>query len=158
ERMARRLIALEVETPPPFDPPDDLTHYELLDIEPAASDEDIRRAYRRVREIYGQDSLVVCGLWNRERLYMLQAKHDEAYETLMDGERGGAYARGLSPDGQPPRRRPASDASGPLAIGRKRERTGPIVLEESPPAEDKKPLPPEPAIGADTEFTGDLLR
>jgi flagellar biosynthesis protein FlhG len=154
--IARRLIALEMDTPPIWKPPEDLTHYETLEVEPAATDEDIRRAYRRMRDVYGQDSLVVCGLWSRERLFALQARLDEAYETLMDAERRRAYDVALFPDGQPPRKRPPTDGSGPLAVPR--DRTGPIAVEDLPAPEEKKPLPPEPLMGPDTPFTGGLLK
>ncbi len=157
ERIARRLIAMEMETTPVWHPPEDLTHYETLEVEPAATDEEIRRAYRRVREVYGHESLVVCGLWSRERLYALQARLDEAYETLMDAERRRAYDVALFPDGQPPRKRPPTDGSGPLVVAR--ERTGPVqAVDETPVPDDRKPLPPEPAVGPETAFTGPLLK
>src|SRR5690606_17627007 len=67
EKVTRRLLAREAEPPlvPRFSPE---THYEVLDIEPTASDEDIRKAHRRVRQIYGCDSIVVAGLYGNARL------------------------------------------------------------------------------------------
>ena len=158
ERLARRLIALEVETVGPlWSPPEELTHYEMLEVEPAAVDEEIRRAYRRMRDVYGHDSLVVCGLWSRERLQGLQARMDEAYETLMDAERRRAYDIGLFPEG-PPRKRPPTEGSGPLFVTRDRTGPTPMVEAETPPPEPQKPLPPEPKIAPDTVFTGAILK
>jgi flagellar biosynthesis protein FlhG len=166
ERITRRLIALENEKPPPFDPrpPGELTHYELLEIEPGATEEEIRRAVRRVRELYGPDSLVLSGLYSRDRLAGLQLRIDEAHETVIDEERRRAYDATLFPDDQLPRRRgvvsqpvPAVERSAPV-----HDRSAPIPLVEDPGSGALPmagpPRPPEPDITAATEFTGRLLR
>jgi flagellar biosynthesis protein FlhG len=140
----------------------ELTHYDILEIDPSATDEEIRRAYRRVREVYGPDSMVVSGLYSRERLGPLSLRIDEAYETLIDEERRRAYDQLIFPDGQVPRRR--TGTPGPVAVERteRTDRTGPVpqVIEDaaaSPPP-PRAPLPPEPDILPSTEFTGPLLR
>jgi len=52
ERVARGLLAVRPPTPEgDVLPPD--SHYELLEVSPTASFEDIRRANRRIRDIYG---------------------------------------------------------------------------------------------------------
>src|SRR5262249_13405408 len=133
---------------------DELTHYEMLEIEPSAADEEIRRAYRRVRELYGHDSLVISGLYNRDRLSALHLRIDEAYETLIDEERRRAYDLAIFPDGQAPRRRSGTPVGVPII-----ERSAPISQPLEPVMPDtapvpKQPLPPEPLIGPATEFTG----
>jgi flagellar biosynthesis protein FlhG len=173
ERLTRRLLAAETEKPAPFPVRSlaDLSHYDILEIEPSATDEEIRRAYRRVREVYGAESMVVSGLYNKERLGPLQQRIDEAYETLIDDERRRVYDQALFPDEVMQRRR--SGTPGPVAIERS-ERTGPIAqvpasslstpLAPVAPAGDdghaapRLPLPPEPEITPTTEFTGALLR
>jgi flagellar biosynthesis protein FlhG len=130
ERVTRKLMALEgVE--PVLEPPRELTHHELLDVEATASDRDIRRAYRRAREIYAPESLVVSGLYTAAELEMLLRRFEEAYEALLDPAR--------------PRRHP-SQAGSPLA-------TPSPDVEESP-----SPRHPEPEIGPKTEITGAIFR
>jgi flagellar biosynthesis protein FlhG len=165
ERITRRLLALETERPTAHSvrTPAELTHYEVLEIDPAASDEEIRRAYRRVREVYGQDSMVVVGLYTRDRLGALHLRFDEAYETLMDAERRRAYDLNLFPDGLPQRKRPAAsgDRSGPLDVSEVQASAAPVAAASpapAPPAAPPAPLPPEPPITPETEFTGSLLR
>jgi flagellar biosynthesis protein FlhG len=160
ERVTRRLLALENEKPAPFvaRAVTELTHYEMLEIEPSAVDEEIRRAYRRVREVYGHDSLVVSGLYNRDRLSALHLRIDEAYETLIDEERRRGYDQAIFPEGFVPRRRTGTPVAVPIA-----ERSAPVSAPHEPTPPDtapvpKQPLPPEPEIGPATEFTGALLR
>lgn len=182
ERVTRRLLALEAERPPaaPVRAPGELTHYEALEIDPVATDEEIRRAYRRVRDVYGPESLVICGLYDRDRLAALHLRIEEAYDTLMDAERRKAYDFELFPEGLPTRRRgtpatgttvaPGVGGTGPLYLGEVREGAS---AAESPPAvaasADAAPaaaappsppreLPPEPEIGPTTDITGPLLR
>lgn len=167
ERVARRLISFEAEKPAPFQLRglDELSHYDILELDPSSTDEEIRRAYRRVREAYGADSMVVAGLYSKERLAVVQVRIDEAYETLIDEERRRAYDQQLFPDEQLPRRR--TGAPLPVAVERS-ERTGPVVaavvpVEGSEMAASSAPvpprmLPPEPDLGPGTEFTGFLLR
>jgi flagellar biosynthesis protein FlhG len=154
ERLTRRLLAVENEKPPTFvvRQAAELTHYELLEIEPSAVDEEIRRAYRRVREVYGTESMVISGLYNKDRLGALHLRIDEAYETLIDEERRRAYDQAIFPDGTAPRRR----AGTPAAVTGT-ERSGPVA-EVTPEPTPRMPLPPEPDIGPATQFTGALLR
>jgi len=162
ERITRRLLAIENEKPAPFEARaiSELTNYEILEIDPGATDEEIRRAVRRVREVYGHDSLVVPGLYNRDRLSALHMRIDEAYETLIDEERRRAYDTALFPEGPPRRLRSASSQPvGPAPT----DRSGPIFLHEelgsaSHPVVPAAPRPPEPEISPATEFTGALLR
>jgi flagellar biosynthesis protein FlhG len=139
ERVMRRLLSRQPDAAPPVDgAQDDETHYQMLEIEPTASDEEIRRAHRRVRQMYGRDSVAVSGLYTRDGLDALQRRFDEAYATLMDAQRRKAYDQRLFPDGVPamsgaPRahRRATSD---PAARG------------------------PAPTLPADADFNGRLLR
>jgi flagellar biosynthesis protein FlhG len=126
ERVTRRLLAMEQERPASSGgsgrAPSEPTHYEVLDIDPAATDEEIRRAHRRTREIYSHDSLVVCGLYDRERLSAFHLRIEEAYDTLMDAERRRAYDLALFPEGLPRKRVGAGVASGGVSG------TGPLPI------------------------------
>jgi flagellar biosynthesis protein FlhG len=160
ERITRRILAYETENPAPHPVRalTELTHYDMIESDPSATDEEIRRAYRRVREVYGADSMVVSGLYNKERLAALHERIDAAYEVLVDEERRRAYDQEIFPDGQVPRRR--AGTPGPLGVDRT-ERTGPLpqIPDEPPvPAPAPRPLPPAPDITPATEYTGALLR
>lgn len=140
ERVMRRLLARESTRAVAADaaPAASETYYQLLEIEPTSSEEEIRRAHRRVRQMYGRDSVAVAGLYTREGLDALQRRFDEAYATLMDAQRRKAYDQRLFPDGVPS-----------TAGGRRHSRraTSQPVAKVQPPA-----LPP------DADFSGTLLR
>ncbi len=139
EKLARRLMGHDHEHPPiELGAPESL--YDLMEVAPTASFEDIRRANRRIREIYGPDSIVVNGLYTQGRLDELHRRFDEAYNTLMDASKRKEYDHQLFPDGVPSSHLPGVE---PLA-----------AIEIKPPAE----RPPMPTIGPDTEYTGALLR
>ncbi len=61
ERIVRKVLALETARQGRAVPRPKrvgaLNHYEVLDVEPGASEEEIRRAHRRMRELFSRDSL-----------------------------------------------------------------------------------------------------
>lgn len=136
EKLTRRLLGRESERD--LEPPGD-SHYELLGLDPTASDEEIRRANRRVRQIYARDSIVVAGLYGQGRLERLHRRLDDAYDTLMDPARRKAYDLALFPDGVPAR----AEAS---------------LATETQPLVSPSERPPMPELAADTVFTGPLLQ
>jgi flagellar biosynthesis protein FlhG len=145
ERIVRRLLAIESEKLGPPEPPrstEQQTHYEVLEIDPGASDEEIRRATKRVREMYAADALAVCGLFAPERLRVLHERIEVAYDVLLDPERRKKYDIELFPEGAPRRPQPAPVATQPRA-------------DETPLRVD---IVPEPEITPSTEFSGQLLR
>ena len=160
ERIVRKLLAQstfdhnERGQPPPGEPKrtEEQTLYEVLEIDPGASDEDIRRAYKRMREMYAADSMVVCGLYTPARLEVVHARIDEAYDTLLDPDKRKLYDVKLFPDGIPPRAT-VTPTTGVAANA---------VVDPSQPARaDATPVRvqvPEPIIDANTEFTGALLK
>lgn len=152
ERVTRRLLALEQDPPPGAPPPVAPTHYEILEIDPAATDEEIRRAHRRLRERYGHDALAVCGLYDRERLAAFHIRVEEAYDTLMDAGRRRAYDRMLWPDGLPRRGAQARPASQPVAA---RAESAPAA----PEADEAEAVDADvPVLAPDEAITGALLR
>lgn len=141
EKMARRLIA----APPPRPNQTERvqvgdSHYELLEIAPTASFEDIRRANRRIREIYARESIVVGGLFTDEMLDQLNRRFDEAYATLMDAGKRKAYDHELFPDGVPSR------TAERMAL--------------TPPKVEIQPTerPPMPQLAKETVYTGALMK
>jgi flagellar biosynthesis protein FlhG len=138
EKVTRRLMGF-VPEPIPEDVGREENYYELLEVAPTSSFEDIRRANRRIREIYGPESVVVGGLYSRDRLEALHRRFDEAYGVLMDAARRKEYDQRLFPEGMP---------SGSI-LGESAAR----VLDTPPRA-----LPPMPILSSETEFSGPMLR
>jgi flagellar biosynthesis protein FlhG len=150
ERIVRKLLGADLDRPPPPWEPrpiEEQSPYEVLELDPGASDEDIRRAYKRAREMYASDSMVVCGLFTPERLKLMNQRIEDAHDTLLDPDKRRQTDLRLFPDGVPARPTPVSGLSASASQ--------PVV-----PAEPEVPRPevPEPEIGPDTEFTGALLR
>ena len=145
ERVARGLLAVR---PPSSDgdvlPAD--SHYELLEVPPTASFEDIRRANRRIRDIYGAESIAISGLYDPASLEAVHRRLDLAYTTLMDAAKRKEYDMELFPDGVP---MPIS----PPAVG---ELVPPRTKVDDPVALAVRP--PMPLVSPLTEFTGPLLR
>ncbi len=145
ERVTRKVLAPEAAAQESGD-----SFYDLLEIEPAATEEEIRRANRRIREVYGRDSIVVGALYNKQRLDRMHQRIDEAYETLMDPTSRKAYDQALFPGGvpTPPRREDAAKHTPPDGT--------PVSTEDAPTDEIVKPKPPE--LAPDTEYTGRLMQ
>jgi len=146
ERIARRVLALATakgdrQTPPaPPVPLDEPTLYAVLGVVRTASDEDIRRAYKRHREIYATGGLATVSLLDGPQLGAAQRKLDEAHDTLLDAVRRRAYD--LSTFAEPEPLVLAARASRPAVAAEQ------LMLQEELQRE----------IGPDTEFTGALLR
>ncbi len=144
ERIARRVLALTTakserapSLPVPMEEP---TLYSVLGVTRAASDEEIRRAYKRQREIYATGGLATVSLLDGPLLAAAQRKLDEAYDTLLDVVRRRAYDLSTFPEPEPEvlsarTTRPALAAEQ-------------LMLQEELQRE----------IGPETEFTGALLR
>jgi flagellar biosynthesis protein FlhG len=136
EKIARRLFASQDgrrdrapwrEVPPS-------SHHDVLEVERGATDEEIRRAYKRICAVFDTDNPVTFGLFDEEGLEAARARIDEAYDVLLD----------------PSRRRPYEISVFPEA-----EETRAEAEQTEIPSEE---LPPAPSITPDTEFSGALLR
>jgi flagellar biosynthesis protein FlhG len=136
EKIARRVLASESLGPRtarasavPLD-----SHHDVLEVERGATDEEIRRAYKRCRELYAHDSLACYGLLEPHEIETLRARLDEAFDVLLDPSRRRPYELSIFPP---------STKSEPRA-----------------PAEPKHDEAPHalPEITPDTVFTGSLLR
>jgi flagellar biosynthesis protein FlhG len=136
EKLARRLISLDsgkiaLRT---LRPVPSGTHHDLLEVDRGATDEEIRRAYRRARDVYAMDALCCYGLFSERELSAVRARIEEAFDVLLDRARRRPYELSVFPDDSLP------DA------------------EESPGDTQGRELPPSPPITPDTEFDGALLR
>ena len=134
ERIARRVLALAAgkarQWTRPEVPPN--SHHDMLEVERGATDEEIRRAFKRARVIYADDSVAVRGLFDPAGLEAVRRRLEEAYDVLLDPARRRPYETSIFPPDVVPTRQPARDPD--------------------------EPLPPAPVITPDTEFSGDLLR
>ncbi len=145
ERIARRVLAL-LTTPesrglPP--PPMNIgaaSLYDVLGVSRSATDEDIRRAFKRQREVYAPGSLATSSLLSEAQLRGELARTDEAHDTLLDPVRRRAYDLSTFPDAEV-QQQAARPVRGALAAEQLQLQSE--LLRE---------------IGPDTEFTGELLR
>jgi DnaJ-class molecular chaperone len=73
------------------------SYYELLEIEPNASQEEILKAYNRARATYGNNSPALYSLFNKEEAQELLKLIDEAYAVLSNQFKRKQYDRGGEP-------------------------------------------------------------
>ncbi|HEV3193471.1 MAG TPA: helix-turn-helix domain-containing protein [Polyangiaceae bacterium] len=145
ERIARRVLALTLGKTPdraalPSAPVGEPTLYAVLGVTRSASDDEIRRAYKRQREIYATGGLATVSLLDGHELSVAQRKLEEAYDTLLDGVRRRAYDLSTFPDQEP------------LVLSARATR--PALAAEQLMLQEQL----QREIGPDTEFTGSLLR
>jgi flagellar biosynthesis protein FlhG len=147
ERVARGVMAVRPPVAEGEVLPSDV-HYELLEVPPTASFEDIRRANRRIRDIYGAESVAISGLYDPASLEAVHRRLDLSYTTLMDAAKRKEYDMELFPDGVPMPVTPPPQADVP-------------ALRPAAKVDDPATLtarPPMPEISPGTEFSGALLR
>lgn len=152
ERMARRLLAAIARGPQALADADQtpvraadlgrLNHYDRLQIPRGASEEEVRRAAKRMREFYAKDGLAVQSLFSREDLAREHAQISEAFEVLLDPVRRRAYDISTFPNHAMP-----STASQNADVSASQSAD---LLKLA--AQLSKQL------GPDTEYSGDLLR
>jgi len=146
ERIARRVLALattreqaRVVPPIPVVPPEP-NLYEILWVHPGATDEEVRRAYKRQREHYRPGSLPLTSLLTEEELSVERSRVEEAHDTLMDPVRRRAYDLSTLPQDEDN----APESAQPLDAALEAERA---MLRQQLAHE----------INAETVFTGELL-
>jgi flagellar biosynthesis protein FlhG len=148
ERLGRRILSLESERErerPPTAPlriEEEQTFYEVLETEPGVSDEEVRRAYRAMKEIYATGSLVVAGLYDEHDLAELHARVNAAHDTLYAPERRRLYDLAL----------PEADLARAVRAAAQTGRRAPAA------AVEERPETPELALDPTAEVTGAVLR
>lgn len=147
ERIARRILALATSRTPPREVQPvsaeerDPTLYEVLWTHRGATDEDLRRACKRQRDIYQPGSLPITSLLREAELVREQARVEEAHDTLLDPVRRRAYDLSTFPDADDTAERTQPQEDGAILAER-------AMLREELARE----------IHAETEFTGRLLQ
>src|SRR5688572_20740977 len=69
--------------------------YELLEVPPSASGEQILEAYYRALELYGPDSVAMYAFEDTVQMDELRARLEEAWKVLGDDALRGAYDESL---------------------------------------------------------------
>ncbi len=147
EKVTRGLLAVRTPALEGDVLPSD-SHYDLLEVAPTASFEDIRRANRRIRDIYGAESIAIAGLYDPAGLEAVHRRLDLAYTTLMDAAKRKEYDQELFPDGIPM----------PLTPGPSAPAGGDLMPRVERPEVPAALRPPMPDLGPRTEFSGAVLR
>ncbi|HVU03831.1 MAG TPA: helix-turn-helix domain-containing protein [Polyangiaceae bacterium] len=146
ERIARRILALATnraeqrETGPISLVPAEPNLYDVLLTHRSATDEELRRAYKRQREIFQSGSLPLTSLLTDKALEAELARIDEAHDTLLDPLRRRAYDVSTFPEED------AGEAPPNPAVDAAMEAERALLRAE---------LARE--LNAETEFTGALL-
>lgn len=136
EKLARRLLVVDAGKEPSrteWHAPEH-SHHELLELSRGATDEEIRRAFKRGREIYAHDALCCYGALDHGEIEQLRARLDEALDVLLDPTRRKPYELSVFPDEAEPAR---------------------LIDEEASP---EQPVEPMPELTPETQFSGPLLR
>jgi flagellar biosynthesis protein FlhG len=151
ERLGRRLLSLDSERERerpitgPLRTEEEQTYYEVLETEPGVSDEEIRRAYRTVKDNYASGSMVIAGLYDEHELAALHARINAAHDTLFAPDRRRLYDLAL----------PEADLARAVRAAASLPRPAPGAgTGEARPSTET----PEPVIDTTAEITGAFLR
>ncbi len=148
ERLGRRLLSLESERErdrplgTPLRLEEEQTYYEILETEPGVSDEEVRRAYRLIKDVYASGSMVIAGLYEEHELVELHARVNAAHDTLFAPERRRLYDLAL----------PEADLARAVRAAANAARRAPAG------AGEERPEVSEAIIDPNAEITGAFLR
>ena len=148
---------------------EDMNYYELLEVSPRASAQEIHKAYERVRRIYDPNSIALYSLFSPDETEKIRHLIEDAYRTLIYEENRRDYDLKLRDfiemiPPEAPRTRtfasPMSPApSRPAPVKTAEPHTHMAELRPVPQAPPASTLePPKPAPADITEFTGPVLR
>ncbi len=147
ERIARRVLAVMTareqsrQVEPISLAPEEPSLYDVLWTHRGATDDEVRRAYKRQREIYEPNSLPLTSLLSGAQLERERARVEEAHDTLLDPVRRRAYDISFFPEEEEAARSARPEADTAILAER-------AMLQQELARE----------IHAETEFTGRLLQ
>ncbi len=152
---------------------EDMNHYELLEVSPRATAQEIHKAYERIRKIYDPNSIALYSLFTPEETEKIRARIEEAYRTLVYDEYRRdydltlrAYIEPPEPAAAPPRTPPPQSfvqreqvppPAAPSATPLPARLHEPREVPHAPPT-PAVPSAPEPVPPHISECTGAVLR
>ena len=77
----------------------ELTHYEMLDLPAVATPFEVRKAYKRALEVYGEDSMAIYSLFSPEERKEIRVRLDEAFAALINEKARHEYDQSLIQQG-----------------------------------------------------------
>jgi curved DNA-binding protein CbpA len=142
---------------------EDMTYYELLEVSPRATAQEIHKAYERVRKIYDPNSIALYSLFSPEETEKIRQRVEEAYRTLVYEDNRRAYDLSLH-GGSPTPPPPAPPIRVPPASAGRTE--PPAFTRPEAPLPEPLPVPAAPTVPTTiqpvpveiTEFTGSVLK
>jgi flagellar biosynthesis protein FlhG len=146
ERIARRTLALTTSRDQTRERPiqsiiaPQMNLYDVLGTHRGATDEEIRRAYKRQRTLFHPEGLALTSLLSEGQLAKEVALIEEAHDTLLDPVRRRAYDISIFPEQEPSGRSAVEDESSAILAER-------LLLKEELTRE----------INPNTSFDGALL-
>ena len=142
---------------------EDLNYYELLEVSPTATPQEIHKAYERTRRVYDPNSIALYSLFSPEETAAIQQRIEDAYRTLMYESHRKRYDEQLRSQnlesGEPLHDLPFPGPSPAAPRGFDAPRP-PQPQPQAAPLEPPKPAEPEflPPPAFDAEFTGAAIR
>lgn len=133
---------------------EDLNYYELLEVSPTASPQEIHRAYERVRRIYEPNSIALYSLFTPEETTTIHQRIEDAYRTLIyedNRKKYDAQLRGVMaiPEQPAPSRQRYYEPPRPSRL--QPPVSAPERAEPQPPDAAQLPAVPAPPSGQDDE-------
>ncbi len=144
---------------------DPLSLYDLLELTPDATPQEIRSAYLRLKSAYGKDNIAHYGVFSREETEQMLKNVENAYLVLSNPEKRRAYdqGHGMNPGNPTPSisvTEPAGDtwpnpscaSLASLTLGR------PDSPVRFAPAKEVTPTEPEVVLSPEETWSGPVLR
>jgi curved DNA-binding protein CbpA len=134
---------------------EDLNFYELLEVSPAASAQDIHKAYERVRRIYDPNSIALYSLFTADETAAIHRRIEDAYRTLIYEDNRRKYDAKLRERDEMPEMPDIPASSPSKAYEPAADHTLPPLPEAKPFIDEEEPqyAPPPPEKPKSEEIT-----
>jgi flagellar biosynthesis protein FlhG len=110
-----------------------LSYYELLDVDPRATVEELKRAYQIAMRSYGTDHMATYSLFTESEREAIATRVQEAYNILVDPKRRRNYDEDLRTQGLYPKDASEAPQPEPSDIASPEEQPDEIPLEPEEP-------------------------